>query len=270
MTYSLAPNQQAIFAPPLDMPLRLLGMGGLFGMNRTRAQRQYNSSSGSVETYEPHQMHTGLDLTANEGDPVFAARGGEVVHINQISGNPDNLRIWVRHMEPGAASFITRYLHVKDPKINIGDSVSQGQCIAEVGPLSNPQLHFEIRIIVNAASTNDWSNENTEPLDPLPFLYRWEYIYYEQIGGIQPSFGTRALLGFSGVVRKSGISFFEIKHADDWYYIPICCSDEYDRQLVELLTDAYINGVAVRIASRESPLFGGIKIITKARIGGAV
>ena len=49
MTHSLAPNQQAIFAPPLDMPLRLYGRDGLFGMNRTREERQHTSSSGTTE-----------------------------------------------------------------------------------------------------------------------------------------------------------------------------------------------------------------------------
>jgi hypothetical protein len=271
MSTSLIPNQEAVFAPPLDMPLRLLGRAGLFGMNRTRVEREYTSSSGPAVPYTPHQMHTGLDLQAAEGDPVFAARGGQFVHMNEIRSNPDNRRMFIRHMEPGAQSFITRYLHVKSPKISVGDSVYQGQCIAEVGSLSNPHLHFEIRLIVNTASPNDWDNDNTEPLDPLPFLYRWEKIYYEQISRIMPSLGRRrALLVFAGVMRKDGVWMYEVKHDDEWYYIPLYCLDEGDKQLIKLLTDAYINRVAVRIATRESPFFKGRKIILQARIGGKV
>lgn len=270
MSNTLIQNQQAIFAPPLEMPLKLRGRAGHFGMDRTRSATTYTSSSGSVERYNPHQMHTGLDLQANEGDPVFAARGGVLVHINLISGDTNDRRMFIRHSDPGAPSFITRYLHVKDPKINVGDSVDQGQCIAEIGRPRDPHLHFEIRLIVNPSSSDDWHNRNTEPLDPIPFLYRWDRIYLEQISGIRPSFGDRALLDFAGVITKGGVSFFEVKHDNDWFYMPLHHADEHDLQIVRTLRDAFSNRFAVRLAVWESPFFGNIKVIRHVRLGGTV
>jgi hypothetical protein len=239
-------------------------------MDRTREEERYTTSSGTVERYRPHQRHTGLDLQANLGDPVFASRSGEVVHINEINGDPDDRRMWIRHMDQGAASFITRYLHVKDPKVAVGDGVEEGHCIAEVGRPNDPHLHFEIRYIVNEASAHYWNNRNTEAIDPFPFLYRWEWIYFEQISGIRPNFGSRGVLDFAGVVRKSGVSFFEVKHKDDWYYVPLNYQSEHDARIVQMLSDAFETGAAVRISSWESPFFGGRKVIRQVRLGGTV
>ena len=75
---------------------------------------------------------------------------------------------------------MTRYLHVKNPHIAVGDDINQGHCIAIVRG-DGDHLHFEIRQIINTATPNDWDIDNTESLDPLPFLYRWEKIYYERI-----------------------------------------------------------------------------------------
>lgn len=270
MNNALIQNQQAIFSPPLEMPLRLRGRAGHFGMNRTRTETTYTTSSGLVERYTPHQMHTGLDLQADENDPVFAARGGVLVHINEISGDINDRRMFIRHSDPGAPSFMTRYLHVKDPKISVGDSVAQGQCIAEIGRPRDPHLHFEIRLIINPSSSDDWHNRNTEPLDPIPFLYRWERIYFEQISGTRPGFGDRALLDFAGVVTKNGVYFFEVKHNDDWFYVPLHYAGEHDLQIVRTLTDAFTNRSVVRLAAWESPFFGGRKVIRSVRLGGTV
>lgn len=267
MSISLVHDHLTLFAPPLEMPLRTRIPGGLFGIDRHRAIRRYNTPRGTQVSYSPIQCHTGLDLAAGQLRPVFAARSGQLVHINQISGDANNLRMFVRHMDPGPPFFVTRYLHVRDPQIVVGRNVDQGQCIALIGG-GGDHLHFEIRQIVNTASPTDWDNDNTEPLDPLPFLYRWDKIYHERIAGISPSLGDRVPLRAADVLRRDGIWIFTVGQRDDWPIIPLVALDEGERRLIALLQDAYMNQKPVRLATRESPFFEGRRIITGARVIG--
>lgn len=267
MTFSLVQNHRMSLAAPLNMPLKLLGQNGLFEMDRDGSSKTYNTTSGLTVSYQPHYAHTGLDLKEDEGQPVFAAASGTFVKMNQIGGDSNNLRMWIRHMEPGVSAFVTRYLHVKNPQIGVGGKVSQGDCIAEVGSVEGhqDQLHFETRLIMNPGR-NDFENNNTEPVDPLPFLYRLENVYFEQIRHIFPSFQTAEYIHYAGVVRKRGIWMYEVEQQNNWYYIPLCFIDEGERQLVDLLQHAFFAKEKVRLASRQSPFFFDMNIVTKARV----
>lgn len=267
MGISLVHDHLALFAPPLTMPLRPRIPGGLFGIDRHDDMEYFTTSRGSRASYLPMRCHTGLDLAENEGRPVFAARGGQLVHINRINNDPDNLRMFVRHMAPGPQFFVTRYLHVKNPQIVVGADINQGHCIAIIGG-DGDHLHFEIRQIVNTASPIDWDNDNTEPLDPLPFLYRWDKIYHERIAEVSPSLGDSAPLRAASVRREDGIWVFEVGQGDDWPIIPLVAPDEGERHLIVLLQEAYMNQKSVRLATREAPFFEGRRIITGARVIG--
>lgn len=275
MGIELVHDHLAPFAPPLVMPLRVRMPGGYFGINRYSDTESYiltpdvagmgSASEGRRIHYTPIRCHTGLDFHADRKDPVFAARSGQVVHINQISDST-NLRVFVRHMDPGPPFFVTRYLHVRDPQIAVGGTVNQGECLALIGGKDGFHLHFEIRQIMNAGGSADWENKNTEPMDPLPFLYRWDKIYHERFVDVIPELGAGTRLQYASVLRQDGIWVFEVRYAGERPIIPLVAPDEGDRNLVALLRDAYMNNKRVRLAIRESPFFEGRKVIMGARV----
>lgn len=99
------------------------------------------------------RFHSGIDIAANMGDPIRAARAGTVVTAGWLPGygytvileHPDGTR--------------TLYGHASQILVNKGDRVEQGQVIARVGSTgasTGPHLHFEI-IAGN-------------PVDPLRYL----------------------------------------------------------------------------------------------------
>lgn len=98
--------------------------------------------------------HSGLDLRAKYGDPVYAARGGTVIFTG-ISGGYGNL-IQIAH----GTGYITFYGHLSKILVSQGQKVRRGQLIGRVGAtgrVTGPHLHFEIR-------------KNGKAVDPLPYI----------------------------------------------------------------------------------------------------
>lgn len=98
--------------------------------------------------------HNGLDLAANMGDPIKAARDGEVLLAGTVNGYGET--VILRH-EDGTQ---TLYGHASRLLVTAGERVRQGEVIAEVGSTgrsTGPHLHFEIIV-------------NSKPLDPLLYL----------------------------------------------------------------------------------------------------
>lgn len=87
-------------------------------------------------------FHTGVDLSAAEGTPVYAANGGTVVFRGWNTWGYGYL-IVLAH-----GPFTTLYGHLSAINIGCGQYVSAGQFIGAVGSTGNssgPHLHFEIR-----------------------------------------------------------------------------------------------------------------------------
>jgi murein DD-endopeptidase MepM/ murein hydrolase activator NlpD len=86
--------------------------------------------------------HDGIDISAPEGTPVRAARGGRVLYSDRLRGY-GNLII-VEH----ADGYASVYAHNRENRAAAGTVVRQGDVIATVGrsgKTSGPNLHFEIR-----------------------------------------------------------------------------------------------------------------------------
>ena len=84
--------------------------------------------------------HTGIDIAAPEGTPIYAARAGEVCCIgsDNIYGN----FVTVDHGE-----FKTRYCHCSSVNVKAGSRINQGGLIAfsgSTGMVTGPHLHFEV------------------------------------------------------------------------------------------------------------------------------
>ncbi len=87
--------------------------------------------------------HTGLDIATSTGTPIYAAASGTVTFSGR-KGSYGNL-IVVTHSN----GVQTYYAHCNKLYASNGQTVSQGQAIAEVGSTGNstgPHLHFEIRV----------------------------------------------------------------------------------------------------------------------------
>ncbi len=88
------------------------------------------------------RMHRGVDIAAPTGTPVVAAAEGMVTFAGWNNGGYGNL-VDIRH----ADGSLTRYAHNSQLWVHAGQTVIQGQLIAEVGSTgysTGPHLHFEI------------------------------------------------------------------------------------------------------------------------------
>ena len=99
-------------------------------------------------------MHTGLDFRAATGDPVRATANGKVV-LSGWSGGYGRM-VEIDH----GNGLSTRYGHLSEINVKVGDSIRIGQVIGTVGSTgrsTGPHLHYETRI-------------DGEAVDPQKFL----------------------------------------------------------------------------------------------------
>lgn len=105
-------------------------------------RRTCNYGPRTHPVFHRPDFHTGVDLGASEGTPIYAAGDGVIELQNDNTGY--GLLTVVRH-ENGLVSY---YAHQSRRRKNIGDRVTAGDLIGDVGKTGNvtgPHLHFEIR-----------------------------------------------------------------------------------------------------------------------------
>ncbi len=99
-------------------------------------------------------MHTGLDFRAATGDPVRATANGKVVSSGWAGGYGRMVEI------DHGNGLSTRYGHMSEINVKVGDQIKIGQVIGAVGSTgrsTGPHLHYETRI-------------DGEAVDPQKFL----------------------------------------------------------------------------------------------------
>ena len=99
-------------------------------------------ASGNVVRGFDGNNSKGIDIANAAGTPVFAAAGGTVVYASNGLRGYGNLLI-IKHN----ADYLTAYAHNRTLLVKEGESVQQGQKIAEMGDSDNDRvmLHFELR-----------------------------------------------------------------------------------------------------------------------------
>ena len=136
---------------PVVGPHSFGGEGSRFGSDRDGGKRK----------------HQGQDVSAAEGTPMVAARGGVV----RFTGNqPGGAGVYVVIAGAGESRDYV-YMHLVDGSLLVrkGQTVSTGQLIGKVGTTgssSGSHLHFEIWQGV-------WQGGGA-PIDPLPLLQLWD------------------------------------------------------------------------------------------------
>ncbi len=89
------------------------------------------------------RMHEGIDIVANRGTPVGAARSGHVIYSGNGIRGYGNLVI-VRHID----GYTSVYAHLSRISVRKGQYVNKGQLVGAVGNTGRTtghHLHFEIR-----------------------------------------------------------------------------------------------------------------------------
>ena len=135
-------------------------------LNRTLAQVPYRKpvigevefTSGFGVRSDPFlgrpAMHTGLDFRAQTGDPVRATANGKVASAGWAGGYGRMVQI------DHGNGLSTRYGHLSEIGVKVGDTIKIGQVIGQVGSTgrsTGPHLHYETRI-------------DGEAVDPQRFL----------------------------------------------------------------------------------------------------
>lgn len=101
------------------------------------------------------RMHTGIDIGAPMGAPIYAPTDGVVYSAGYNSGGYGNLTV-IEH----GGGLSTVYAHQSSILVSAGQAVARGQVIGYVGSTGHstgPHLHFEVRI-------------NGSPVDPMGYL----------------------------------------------------------------------------------------------------
>jgi murein DD-endopeptidase MepM/ murein hydrolase activator NlpD len=100
------------------------------------------------------RLHAGVDMAGPTGTPIYAPADGVVTHAGWLSGYGRLIKI--RH-EFGVE---TRYGHLSALKVKVGDRVSRGERIGDMGNSgrsTGPHLHYEVRV-------------GDKPIDPMIYI----------------------------------------------------------------------------------------------------
>ncbi len=105
--------------------------------------------------------HTGIDIGANLGEPVYAAQDGVIIYYGWMGGY--GKAVMIDHgINDQGVKVVTLYGHGNElfETMDVGTHVKQGQEIMKVGSTGNstgPHVHFEVR-------------ENGVTVDPKKYL----------------------------------------------------------------------------------------------------
>lgn len=102
------------------------------------------------------KMHYGIDFTAPQGTPIYAVGNGKVVKVRKsFSGYGKQVEI------DHGYGFVTKYAHMSEFKVKVGQEVKRGELIGLVGNTGSstaPHVHYEII-------------KDGKKVDPAPYLF---------------------------------------------------------------------------------------------------
>jgi murein DD-endopeptidase MepM/ murein hydrolase activator NlpD len=100
-----------------------------------------------LEPFDPfcptHHVHTGIDLAAATGTPVFAATAG----VARVGWDPQGAGLFVAVTLDGGVRIL--YCHLSVAAVATGQAVTPGMRIGEVGATglaTGPHVHFQVQV----------------------------------------------------------------------------------------------------------------------------
>lgn len=120
------------------------------------AKGPYSSPFGLKRFFnkQPRNPHSGLDIAAPQGDPITAPSAGTVVDTGSYFFNGNTVII------DHGLGLTTMYCHMSKIDVEIGDKVSTGDKLGEIGKtgrVTGPHLHWSVSL-------------NNTRVDPTLFL----------------------------------------------------------------------------------------------------
>nr|EMN22016.1 peptidase, M23 family [Leptospira santarosai serovar Arenal str. MAVJ 401] len=139
------------------------------GSGYGRVRNLHDPQTGETRTTGPH---SGLDQPQASGTPVPVVADGKVILVNRDfrtrteGGNGYGAVVVVQHNN----GIFTLYGHNSNVLVNIGDTVTRGQVISNVGNSGNSwgaHMHYEVRTGNNVTKENFYGR--TQHHDPSTF-----------------------------------------------------------------------------------------------------
>lgn len=102
-----------------------------------------------------YRMHDGVDIGGTCGQPIYAAQSGRVtgaaMGYNGGSGN----NVTIDHGDINGTQVTTRYMHMLNYNVSVGDRVDKGDLIGHVGNTGlSTACHLHLSLKKNGSSAN--------------------------------------------------------------------------------------------------------------------
>jgi murein DD-endopeptidase MepM/ murein hydrolase activator NlpD len=170
----------------LESPISLNGVTSQYGVKRG------------------NKTHPGVDLKASSGTEIKSPSDGKVID-SKFSNGACGGTIQIEH----GNGFISRYCHCKEIRVNIGQSVKQGEVIGlsggakgdkGAGSSTGPHLHFELK-------------KNGQLVDPLDYIGKDVGTYdFSKSGGSSKSVITLEMIKvLVNKLKNKGVSSEDLK-----------------------------------------------------------
>lgn len=127
------------------------------------APGRFTSGFGGRDIGAGAESHLGMDIANVTGTPIVAAASGYVTYAGYMNGY-GNVVIMTHSIN--GRSYATVYGHMSSIGASVGQSVSQGQKVGEIGSTgrsTGPHLHFEIHI-------GSWNGARSNAVNPAPYI----------------------------------------------------------------------------------------------------
>jgi len=128
------------------MPAHPVGSGFVRPVDGARITQGFGCTTFSFEPVDAGcpggHWHSGIDLAASTGTPVYATQSGVAQVVRSASGY--GLHVVIDH----GGGLSSMYGHLSSVAVLSGEYVDAGQVVGAVGSSGNstgPHLHFEIR-----------------------------------------------------------------------------------------------------------------------------
>jgi murein DD-endopeptidase MepM/ murein hydrolase activator NlpD len=107
--------------------------------------------------YKVWLLHSGMDIAAPNGRPIYAAAAGQVVMAGMRGGSGNYTCI--AHGTYQGSNLSTCYAHQSQILVSVGQRVNAGQLIGRIGTTGTStgyHLHFEVRLSGKPVNPADW------------------------------------------------------------------------------------------------------------------